>query len=195
MPETTTHDSLSAIDWVPISSRPKARLLFYAAFVFLVLACLLLLVFRNVYDEIRNLIILVLPLTIATTVALVKWLAPEPELFVPRSVKIQSGASFSVRWRRPARLARGNLSCYFLGEKVSLLSSPKTAIESRREFLRQPIFTASAEQNEGVARFEGSFRPELLVPSDGNLRYSVQVKNDKGFPRKWEYDIRELLGS
>lgn len=159
------------------------------------LLCLLLLVFRNVYADIRILITMVLPMTIVTGVALVKWLAPEPELFVPRSVKIQSGAPFPVRWRRPARLARGNLSCYFLGQKVSLISFPNTAIESRREFLRQPIFTASAGQNDGLATFEGNFQPELLVPSNGGLRYSLQVKNDKGFPRKWEYDIRELLGS
>lgn len=195
MPEATTHDSVPTIDWVPISSRPKTRLLFSAALVVLVLVCVLLLVIRNVYADIRILITMVLPMTIVTGLALVKWLAPEPELFVPRSVKIRSGGSFPVRWRRPARLARGNLSCYFVGEKASLISFPNTAIESRRQFLRQPIFTASAEQNDGVATFEGNFQPQLLVPSKGDLRYSLQVKNDKGFPRKWEYDIRELLGS
>jgi hypothetical protein len=194
MAEPTTQDSLSAIDWVPISSRPKTRLQFYAALVVFGLVCLLLLVFRDIYAEIRILITLVLPLAIVTSITWVIWRAPEPELFVPRSVKIQSGASFPVRWRRPARLARGNLSCYFLGQKVSVIASPKATLESSRQFLRQPIFTASAEQDEGVARFEGNFGPELLVPSNGDLRYSLQIKNDKGFPKKWDYDIRGLLG-
>jgi len=158
-----------------------------------VLVCSLLRVLRNVYDEIRILITLVSPLTIVTIVALRICLAPEPELFVPRSAKIQSGASFPVRWRRPARIVRGTLFCYFLGEQVSLLSFPTTAIESSREFLRQPILTASVEQNEGVASFEGNF--QLLAPSNGAFRYSIQVKNDKGSPRKWVYGIHELFGS
>ena len=185
MANPETADSTLATDWVQLSNLPAERRTFYPRLVFLAIC---ILIFANEFSRsgfvLGPLLFFAVMAALVVGFAFFRRIAPAPELFVPRSAKIRPGESFPVRWRLPSGVAAGELSCYFLGEKVSaMLTGGKALMSNRRVFLRQPIFTAPAGQKEGMGTFVGNFPPESLLPIVPDVHYSVKIENSRGFPR------------